>query len=239
MIKVSIIIPTYNEEKYLPKLLYSIKKQTFKDYEIIVVDSHSKDKTVQIAREHGAKVFFDVPKGKRSHPGHARNYGAKKSRGDILVFIDADVILSKDVIREMVKAVDREYVAGTTVLLPIKDSTKLAYLLYLLIDLFGRSTYRITLAYWQPMFIKKDVFFKLKGFNEKLQFDEDYDLMRRARKHGKVAYLRAKSYVSTRRFKTGLAWKSFKEYVGSTFWYLVKGKIPEKYKFVPVGEQRL
>lgn len=239
MVRVSIIIPTYNEERYLPKLLRSIKKQTFKDYEVIVVDSHSRDKTVQIARKHGAKVFFDVPKGRRSHPGHARNYGAKKAKGDILVFIDADVVLSKNVIKKIVEAVDKGYVAGTTKILPLKDGSKLVYVLYSMSELFSRLTYRLGLAYWQPMFIKKDVFFKLKGFNEQLQFNEDHDLMRRVRKYGKMAYLRPKSYVSTRRFKGSDLWKPLKSYLGSTFWYLLTGKVPKKYKFIPAGEQRL
>ena len=53
---ISIIIPTWNEEECLPKLLECIKKQSYKDYEIIVADANSKDKTVTIAKKHGCKI---------------------------------------------------------------------------------------------------------------------------------------------------------------------------------------
>ena len=56
-VKLSIIIPTYNEEEYLPKLLYSINEQNFKDYEIIVADAGSVDKTKEIAESHNCKVI--------------------------------------------------------------------------------------------------------------------------------------------------------------------------------------
>ncbi|MEN6592532.1 MAG: glycosyltransferase family A protein, partial [Methanobacterium sp.] len=54
--KISIIIPTYNEEEYLPYLLESIKRQDFTDYEVIVADAHSTDKTREIAKSFGAKI---------------------------------------------------------------------------------------------------------------------------------------------------------------------------------------
>ncbi|MBU0615524.1 MAG: glycosyltransferase, partial [Nanoarchaeota archaeon] len=85
----SIIIPTLNEEKHLPRLLDSITRQRFKDYEIIVADNNSKDKTRDIAKKFGAKV---VPGGL---PAKARNLGAKAAKGNILLFLDSDVILSK------------------------------------------------------------------------------------------------------------------------------------------------
>ncbi len=80
----SIILPTYNEEKYLPNLLKSIKKQSYKDYEIIIADS-SKDKTKLIAKKFKCKVVNG------GYPPIARNNGAKISKHDLL-FLDADVI---------------------------------------------------------------------------------------------------------------------------------------------------
>ena len=87
----SIIIPTLNEEKYLPKLLESIKKQSFKDYEIIVADANSKDKTRKIARDYGCKITSGG-----ILPAVARNNGAKKAAGEILLFIDADCIIENN-----------------------------------------------------------------------------------------------------------------------------------------------
>ncbi|MCK5465922.1 glycosyltransferase family 2 protein, partial [Candidatus Parcubacteria bacterium] len=94
----SIIIPTKNEEEYLPKLLESIKKQTFKDYEIIVADNKSTDKTRKIAIKYKCKIV------RGGLPGKARNGGAKVARGDILLFLDADTELkSKDFLDKAIK----------------------------------------------------------------------------------------------------------------------------------------
>src|SRR3989344_4482953 len=83
----SIIIPTLNEEKYLPLLLDSIREQNFNDYEIIVSDAGSKDNTINIAKKYGCIIVGGglVSKG--------RNNGAKVANGDILLFLDSDTIL--------------------------------------------------------------------------------------------------------------------------------------------------
>jgi glycosyltransferase involved in cell wall biosynthesis len=81
-VKVSIVIPTLNEEQNLQKVLRSIPKDI---YEVIIVDGHSKDKTVEIAKKFGAKVVFD-DKGK----GSALRKGMKAAVGDIVIMMDAD-----------------------------------------------------------------------------------------------------------------------------------------------------
>ena len=84
---ISIIIPTLNEEKYLPLLLASIKNQAFKEYEIILADAGSKDRTVEIAKQYGCRI---IPGGS---PSKGRNEGAKVAKGELLFFIDADAVL--------------------------------------------------------------------------------------------------------------------------------------------------
>ncbi|MCL5008620.1 MAG: glycosyltransferase family 2 protein, partial [Candidatus Marsarchaeota archaeon] len=69
MPKISVIIPSYNEEKYLNYPLNALHKQTFKDFEIIVVDGNSSDKTRDIAKKHGARIIIE----KRKGIGLARN----------------------------------------------------------------------------------------------------------------------------------------------------------------------
>ena len=87
---ISIIIPALNEENYLPKLLKNIKKQELKDYEVIVADTNSKDGTRQTAK----KFKCEIVKG--GLPPEGRNNGAKKAKGTLLFFIDADSLLSKN-----------------------------------------------------------------------------------------------------------------------------------------------
>lgn len=95
---ISVIIPTYNDEKDLNDCLSSLAKQS-KDFEIIVVDGHSIDKTVEIAEQHGAKVVYE-DHGTR---GGACNVGAEESSGDIIVFTDADATFPPDWLEKIEK----------------------------------------------------------------------------------------------------------------------------------------
>jgi len=110
--KWSIVIPALNEEKYLPRLLDSIGMQDFKDHEIIVADSDSDDNTVKIAKKYGCKVL----KGRRGNPGINRNIGARKAKGESILFLDADALLPGGFLRENIKEFERKNldVAGTT-----------------------------------------------------------------------------------------------------------------------------
>ena len=91
----SIIIPTKNEEYYLPKLLESIKRQDYKNYEIIVADAGSKDKTRDVARKSGCKVV------KGGLPSIGRNNGAKYAKGELLLFLDADTVLPENFLKDL------------------------------------------------------------------------------------------------------------------------------------------
>src|SRR5260221_11101716 len=84
---VSIIIPAWNEEKNISRLLESINNQSYKGVETIVVDDGSTDKTAEIAKKLGARVF----KRKRNERSIERNFGASKAVGVYLVFLDADM----------------------------------------------------------------------------------------------------------------------------------------------------
>ncbi|MBZ9578028.1 glycosyltransferase [Patescibacteria group bacterium] len=106
---ISIVIPTYNAEKTLKQCLNSILNQTYKNYEIIVVDNNSTDKTEKIIKElqrknKKIKYLFEKRKGR----GAARNTGEKKARGKIILMTDSDCIVPKNWVSEMVKAI-KEY----------------------------------------------------------------------------------------------------------------------------------
>ena len=103
----SIVIPTLNEEKYLPRLLDSIKNQDFYDYEIIVSDAESSDKTIEIAKKYGAKTLVYTT---TKHPSAQRNEGAKIAKGELLLFLDADVVLTPGFLTSALKEFkDRHY----------------------------------------------------------------------------------------------------------------------------------
>ncbi len=95
--KVSVVIPAYNEEKYIGKLLDSLNNQTVKADEIIVVDNNSIDKTATIALEKGATVV----KEKRQGMIHARNCGFNSAKFEIIARCDSDVVVPKNWIKKI------------------------------------------------------------------------------------------------------------------------------------------
>ncbi|MBS3054704.1 MAG: glycosyltransferase [Candidatus Aenigmarchaeota archaeon] len=96
-IKYSFIIPTRNEQDYLKGCMDSIKNQTVKSHEIIVVDGLSQDGTVAAAKREGARIIYE----KRKGPSVARNAGARAARGRVLVFTDADVRFPPDFLERL------------------------------------------------------------------------------------------------------------------------------------------
>ena len=94
----SIVIPTYNEGRYLPRLLASIKAQDFKDMEIIVSDAPSKDNTQAIAGKFGCRIVTPS-----SLPSIARNMGAKVAKAGTILFVDADNILPKGFLTALIR----------------------------------------------------------------------------------------------------------------------------------------
>lgn len=108
-ILVSVIIPAYNEEKYIGKCLNSLREQTFNNFETIIVDDGSTDSTRQIAENYGVRVFSLSHGG----PGRARNYGASKAHGKILVFLDADLYLDKNYLESIIRSIVERRCNGT------------------------------------------------------------------------------------------------------------------------------
>jgi glycosyltransferase involved in cell wall biosynthesis len=116
---ISVIIPALNEENYIGTLLESLKAQTFKDFEVIVVDGNSKDRTRDIAKKY-AKVVVE----KRPNMGLAKNTGAKLAKGEIIFFTDADSKLSKNLLKtyyELFK--EKDVVAATGPLSPLEKTS--------------------------------------------------------------------------------------------------------------------
>src|SRR3990170_6768744 len=107
---VSVIIPVFNEEKTISECIKSLKNQSYKQMEIIVVDDDSSDSTRNII-----KGFPDIKLLTQGHkgPGQARNLGAAKAKGEILVFVDADMTFDKNFITDLVKPIIEGKSIGT------------------------------------------------------------------------------------------------------------------------------
>lgn len=204
--QVSVVVPAYNEEKSLPLCLVSLVNQDFEDFELIVVDNGSTDKTSAVAREFGAKVIYARRKG----VAHARQAGFLDAKGAIIATTDADTVVPRDWLNRIV----REF----------RDDTSLVavgglYRFYsgspLVKALFPRMAYwlwridrRVTGGWSLPgcnMAVAKEPFVNVSGFNIGLHLCEDAELAQRLRAIGKVA-LKPDLVVATsaRRYRNGL-----------------------------------
>lgn len=108
---VSVIIPTKNSSEFLSNCLSSIRQQTYPNIELIIVDGGSIDKTLEICKKYGAKVFTykpNVAKGVFDAP-HKRNYGVGKAKGKLVYYVDADMELPKKLISEAVGLCSNKY----------------------------------------------------------------------------------------------------------------------------------
>lgn len=109
MCKVSVIVPVYNDEKYLRACLNSLAVQTLDDIEIIVVNDGSTDGSQAIAEEFAVKYpWFKVYSTENKGSSHARNYGARMSHGDYLAFVDSDDDVEPDYCRAMYEKAIRD-----------------------------------------------------------------------------------------------------------------------------------
>ena len=112
--KLSVIVPTYNEEKVVGECIGSLDKQTYPDFETIMVDDGSTDGTLDILKALRGKIDnLKILKQKHKGPGAARNLGAKEARGDILVFVDADMTFDKNFLKNLVRPIVSGSAKGT------------------------------------------------------------------------------------------------------------------------------
>ena len=199
--KLSIVIPAKNEEKYLPLLLDSIKKQSFKDYEVIVADNNSKDKTKEISKSYGCKIV------KGGLPSKGRNAGAKIAKGEIILFLDADVVLPNNFLANTLKEFEKEE-AGVAICAfkPIGDKRKIDridIILYQIANIMMRFVNKFTFlsrGTGNCTFVRKKIHNLINGFDESLVMAEDHDYIRRARNFGKLSFLKSSNFfVSNRR----------------------------------------
>lgn len=217
-VPVSIIIPTLNEEHYLPKLLDSLQTLSL-PLDVIVVDAGSSDRTKEVA--HGYIPHFTGTKSLRfftsdvRRTSYQRNFGALRARHDIIAFCDSDIVITHaDAFEQLIQRFARKghAVAGTR-LVPLEKGKRIHFTFALLftteklLSLFGRHFY-------PGMFIltRRDVFVSTGGFDTEIILAEDIDFSVRAARHGTGQVFHAPIGVSARRIiKYGYGW-IFKEW---------------------------
>jgi len=190
---ISIIIPTLNEETVLEKTLLSLKKLTNYDYEIIISDGKSTDKTIEIAKKYNCKIV-EYKDPARQTIGQGRNLGAKVASGEYFIFIDADVVIP-DINNFFTKAMDlfkkRKNLVGLTVMLKVfPEMATLSDKLFFAMANFNHRLFNNILhtgsASGEFQMIRADIFKQINGYNEKLPVGEDNEIFSRLNRLGQT-----------------------------------------------------
>ncbi|MDX1960486.1 MAG: glycosyltransferase [Leptospiraceae bacterium] len=223
MPKISIVVPALNEEKYLPTLLGSIQKQTFKDYEVIVADAGSSDKTIEIAKEFGAKV---VPGGL---PGPGRNRGAKAASGEFLFFFDSDVFIPEYFLEKALAEMQERFLDLATCEFLPDSSLQLDKVMFRLANLTVKLNQNLNpRAAGFCIFITKRLFDRIGGFDESVKIAEDHDLVERASKFRPLRFLNSVFLtVSIRRLEKEGRFALVEKYLQVEMHLLTKGSVKE------------
>jgi glycosyltransferase involved in cell wall biosynthesis len=227
---ISIIIPTFNEEKYLPSLIDSVKKQDYNDFEIIVADADSEDKTIEIAKNFGCQITNG------GLPAKGRNEGAKIAKGNLFLFLDADTILPPNFFQRALKEFKERNLDLASFCLEAETESKFKKFLFDAFYNFPILILEKFLAHGaQAILVKKEIFEKVGGFDEKIKFAEDHSFMRKAKKFGRFGILRkVRVFSSLRRFEKEGFSKTYLKYLLAEIYMIFFGDIKKdifKYKF--------
>lgn len=203
---ISVVIPAYNEEKYIGNVLGTVSKQDYpkENYEVIVVDNNSDDKTAEVAKSLGAEVVACLTRGVSA----ARQCGVEKARGEIIAFTDADAFLPKKwLFRIDLEMRDSKLIAfGGS--MASKDSGIITVFLLLIYDVFVKinQLFGRHMLWGNNFAVRREAVRAVGGFNVSLSTSEDWELcLRLARKYGKYGKIKyslgQKVLVSNRKFK--------------------------------------
>jgi glycosyltransferase involved in cell wall biosynthesis len=208
---ISVIIPAYNEEKYLAATLRSVAQALSTaacPSELIVVDNDSVDATKRIAEDFGAQVFPE----KEHNISRVRNTGAKIACGEVLVFVDADTLIPEALVHEIALVMKDEKCFGGAVAVTYEKPARSWIRFYLLgWKLWGKV---FKLRQGATQFCRREVFLELTGYDESIYIGEDVEFAWRLAKLARrrqaftffIEHLKVKT--SARRFDKMNWWKT-------------------------------
>lgn len=217
---VSVIVTTKDEENVIRMLIQSVKQQTYKNIEIILVDNNSKDNTLDIVNKFKKVRIYQYGPERSAQ----RNFGAKRSKGEYLFFLDADMELTPKVVEDCLNKTKLENLDSVVV-----PEESIASNFWGKVKAFERSFYNdkgdpITDA---ARFFSKQVFMKVGGYDEAITGPEDWDLPDRIRKAGfRIGRSTEKIYHHEQRISLIALFKKKFYYGLNAHKYLSKHNIP-------------
>lgn len=220
--KISIVIPAYNEEKYIGKTLESVGQlETIGfDTEVIVVDGGSTDNTVEIAKSYGAKVINEPHKG----IGFARQQGLLAAKGEIIAFTDSDTMVPKNWLIDHLKTLQQKNVVCSYGHFRVNDGSFPYYhyinhiqpfVIWVWHNLLGKP-----ISPGQNIVFRKTAAQKIGGFDTNLSVMEDIDFTIRMKEAGKVIFLFKNRVISSGR-RSNEGWGFFLRAGGSAVKYFL------------------
>lgn len=187
---ITVVVPAFNEEKYLRHCLESLRKQNYKSsYETIVVDNNSTDKTPQVAKEFGAKVISE----KKQGYVFALKRGMDEAKGEIIAVTDADCEVAPNWLEEIAKVFKDKKIIGLTgncrLSSPSKSFEDVSHIMF---HFFLVGTFRMRKPNMNGLncAIRRDVYKRIGGIDTRFTMSPDVDLGMRLKKYGKVVYLK-------------------------------------------------
>jgi len=226
----SIIIPTLNEENFLPDLLGDLVKQKLTDYEVIIVDSHSEDKTEEEARKfHLPLRWYEI---QQRNVSAQRNFGTKKAQGQYLVFLDADARIDPSFLKNLQKIIFKKkgliFIPSIITRKHDPQYKTIFNLMNLLIEVSQNLNKPISSG--GSMICEKNFFHLIGGFEKEILFCEDHHLVQKARRWGvRAVFLnKVKVVFNLRRIKHEGELLSFYKVIKSTAYMLLKGDVKKK-----------
>lgn len=238
----SVIIPTLNEEKFLPHLLESLSHQHFTNFEVIVVDGKSKDKTVAVASAYVKTVpHLSVVVADHASLPYQRNYGADRAKGDWFVFIDADTVVYSYTLERLHAHLSvTEESFFTTWFSPDSEDINDVRL-----TLFGIFFFELSKSIKRAVspgpftVARKTAFQSVGGYDVEHPFLEDHDFSQRMTKAGfALSIIRESLYIwSLRRYRKEGTAKVFQAYTKALLPILFTKKVPKNMKGYQMGGQ--
>ncbi|MDX1836762.1 hypothetical protein DIZ81_03660 [Legionella taurinensis] len=179
----SIVIPAHNEEAFLPATLGSVQSaiNTLPAYrgEVIVVDNDSTDKTATLAESFGARVLIEPVR----NIARVRNTGVKHARGQVVIFLDADTLMSEEMLKVSIETLnDPEIIAGSFLLKPDRPVSRMIRMIFFIWNMRSRWNHHCSGCF---LFCKKDVFDAIGGYDESFYAAENINFSARLNQYAK------------------------------------------------------
>lgn len=242
----SIVIPTLNEDQYLPKLLSDLTNQNQNNFEVVIVDGYSDDTTKQKAQHFKKKLrmrFYNV---KKRDVSLQRNIGAKKAKGEFLIFLDADARVGSTFIKTLHSTIQKSnYLIYIPQLVP-RPALKTSVVLFKLVNVYIKYSQRTNkpIAPGGSLIIHKKIFTRLRGYKESklheehILYPEDQDILVRAKRRNIVTkYLDKVSVGFSLRRMEKEGWLSVAlRYTISIYEMMTSGKTSRKLQYEMGGQ---